>query len=271
MYQFTDDCRTGIDEIDREHQELFELINRTTELVNSGKDSYIEAKKFLRRLEDYALTHFVHEENYMEKIHDKELARQKREHEIFREKVAGYQIEELSPEDGDRVMGELLAFMARWLYRHILGSDIMIGKFTEETTEDIFVFSDRYKTGIKFVDEEHEKLFEIIGRIADLLQEQLLHDKFDAIVQIIDELREYTITHFSDEERYMESIGYEGIKTQRIAHRAFVERLNEINLGEVDDNQQEYLEDLIHFLAQWLVSHILNMDKKIPRPVGSDS
>ena len=31
----------------------------------------------------------------------------------------------------------------------------------------------------------------------------------------------------------------------------------------MDENQQEYLQDVLDFLAKWLVNHILNMDKQI--------
>jgi hemerythrin len=33
----------------------------------------------------------------------------------------------------------------------------------------------------------------------------------------------------------------------------------------MDDNQQEYLEELVEFLVEWLINHIQKMDKKIPK------
>ena len=64
----------------------------------------------------------------------------------------------------------------------------------------------------------------------------------------------------------MERIHYPELDAQKRAHTAFVERLVEIDLSELDDmddNQQEYLIDLIQFLAGWLINHILGSDKKI--------
>ena len=49
-----------------------------------------------------------------------------------------------------------------------------------------------------------------------------------------------------------------------MAHNAFVNRLNEINLDDMDDNQKEYLDELLQFLLSWLSNHILKMDKQIP-------
>ena len=54
------------------------------------------------------------------------------------------------------------------------------------------------------VDREHRKLFEIIGEVNALIHNDLLHDKYDEIVRLLDELREYTKFHFEDEEAYMQ-------------------------------------------------------------------
>ena len=76
-------------------------------------------------------------------------------------------------------------------------------------------------------------------------------------------LKYYTQYHFRDEEACMEKMGYPELDKQRKAHEAFVEKLAEIDLDSMDDNQQEYLEELIDFLLNWLSVHILHMDKKI--------
>ena len=68
----------------------------------------------------------------------------------------------------------------------------------------------------------------------------------------------------TDEEEYMESIHYEGLEAQRRAHDAFIQKLENIDLSEIDENPQESLQQLLEFLLGWLVNHILHTDKKIP-------
>ena len=265
MYQFTEDCLTGILEIDEEHRQLFDIINEAFELTENESASVSEVQCLLRALKKYAEIHFDHEEEYMEKMNDPELPRQKKEHREFREKLERIPLDSLDEEDGKRIRKDMLEYLSRWLYHHILGSDIMIGKILPETEEkDPFGFTDRYRTGIKLVDEEHETLFRIIREANDLIREELLHDKYDEIIAILDRLKEYTIHHFRDEEEYMESIGYEGLSAQQRAHQAFVDKLNEVNLDDVDDNQQKYLTELVDYLLSWLVNHILKVDKLIP-------
>ena len=59
----------------------------------------------------------------------------------------------------------------------------------------------------------------------------------------------------------MESIHYPGLEAQKIAHEIFELKLENLNLEHVDDNQQEYLEELMEFLFGWLSNHILKTDK----------
>lgn len=263
MYEFTTDCLTGIEQIDNEHRELFTLINQSIKMVSETDDINAIAKNLIAKLKDYASNHFKHEEEYMESIHDPELEIQKKEHAAFTKKISSFEIDTTSDESARTSLNELLEFLVRWLYRHILSSDIMIGKFEPD---DPFTFTAKYKTDIQLVDDEHRRLFEIIKEANDLIFEELLHDKYDKIIELLSELKDYTEFHFSDEEKLMEKIGYPGLEAQQRAHAAFIEKLVNIDLNTLDDidnNQQEYLTELINFLLGWLSNHILGSDKKI--------
>lgn len=265
MYQFTDDCLIGIPEIDNEHAHLFELLNQTDAALHA-KDADVAAitSRLLNKLYEYAITHFAHEEAYMLSIDDPELNRQSTEHEAFRDKVtSAMNTGELTLETAQ----DLLTFLAKWLYRHILGSDILIGKFKKaEVSTDAYVFSDEYLTGIGLIDDEHRQLFALVNEVHTLVHDEFIFDKYDEIMRILTELRNYTEMHFHDEEAYMEKINYADLDAQRRAHNAFIEKLVDINFEELeslDNNQQEYLQDILDFLAKWLVNHILKMDKLI--------
>ena len=76
MYEFTQDCLTGIDQIDEEHRKLFSLINEAVELPKEARTPQT-VKNILEHLSDYAVNHFAHEEAYMEAQNDPELPLQK--------------------------------------------------------------------------------------------------------------------------------------------------------------------------------------------------
>lgn len=271
MYQFTDDCLIGIPEIDNEHRQLFQMINEAFELLQDLKNAPLVAKTLLVKLQEYAATHFVHEEAYMENTNDPELVRQKKEHAAFTAKLKTFDIDSITSDTAPDIIENILTYLIRWLYGHILSSDMMIGRLPKKSNapipgNDPFAFTEKYLTGIELVDSEHQHLFEIIRDANELIHAELLHDKYDEIMRILTELREYTEVHFHDEEDYMEKLKYPGIDAQKRAHAAFVERLVDIDLSDLesmDENQEEYLEDLIDFLLGWLSNHILKVDKLI--------
>ena len=126
-----------------------------------------------------------------------------------------------------------------------------------------YEFTKDYHTGIDFIDEEHAKLFEIANRAYDLLTNQFVTDKYDAIVAVLEELRDYTKYHFNHEEEYMKSINSPTRFSQLHQHTQFINKLESYNLKEIDVNQQEGLLEILDFLALWLQGHIKGMDKKI--------
>lgn len=266
MFTFTSDCMIGVPKIDSEHEKLFTLIAETDAALRQENCAIEKAILLIGELKQYALTHFAHEEEYMQSIHDPELRRQKAEHAAFAQKVNSYSFKDVTDESARPILLELLTYLSKWLMGHILGSDIMIGQFHAAEAEKpaVPVFTDEFITGIHLIDDEHKKLFEIIGKVHNAIEAEHVHDKFDSILDILGELREYTQVHFADEEEYMRSINYEGLATQELLHQQFIDKLNDLDLNDVDDNQQSYLYDFLRFLQNWLVSHILKVDKLIP-------
>ncbi|MBD5457660.1 MAG: bacteriohemerythrin [Lachnospiraceae bacterium] len=265
MYYFTDDCLLGVEMIDNEHRELFRIINETQELLENEilDDKYNRIREMVERLKEYAEQHFRHEEEYMESIHHPELELQKQQHLVFCEKINEADAR-ASGSGQQEFLEDLLKYLVTWLYQHIIGCDLMIGKLKPvEEKKAVTLFTDQYLTGITLIDDEHKELFRIIGEVQRVIMEEYLSDKYDEIVHLLEELKDYTKFHFADEEKYMQSIQYEGLDAQKRAHDAFVARLEEMNFEHIDEHQQETLEEMLEFLTEWLVNHIMNSDKKI--------
>ena len=120
-----------------------------------------------------------------------------------------------------------------------------------------------YFTGIEFIDEEHTKLFAIANECYDLLTNQFIEDKYDYILKVVNDLKEYAIYHFNHEEEYMNSIGHKKILSQKVSHNDFIEKINSIDFEHIDENQKDALLQLLDFLTTWLVEHILKQDTLI--------
>lgn len=271
MFQFTNDCLIGVEQLDQEHKHLFELINSILDMIHNHyiSDRYSQIKDLLEELENYAEQHFGNEEAYMEKIRDPELIIQRSQHVVFRNKVRSWEFKDIDElEAQNDMLEEMMLFLAEWLYQHIIGSDTMIGKLPplEEwmMKENICEFSEEYLIGNTLIDNEHRELFRLIGKANDLVREGVDLGQCDEIMEILGELKAYTEFHFSDEEEYMESIHYEGLEAQKRAHKAFIYKIAGIQKEEIEKQPQEYMQSLVEFLLGWLINHILYTDKKIP-------
>lgn len=129
----------------------------------------------------------------------------------------------------------------------------------------MFAMKDEYKTGIEFVDEQHAMIFDIANRAYFLLKEEYRVDKYDDIINIIEELRSYSLFHFKAEEAYMERIGYKKRFTQKIEHMTFIDKIDNLDIVNIDLNQEDYIINILKFLNDWLVDHILEKDLLIEK------
>ena len=124
-------------------------------------------------------------------------------------------------------------------------------------------WKDDYAIGVEIIDEQHKHLFEIGNKIYDLLENYLLDDKYDKVVTIIQELGEYTKYHFKTEEDYMLQIRYPKYFSQKVEHDDFIKKIEEIDLKDLDQNQEKHIRDILTFVFQWVLEHILKKDKLI--------
>lgn len=120
-----------------------------------------------------------------------------------------------------------------------------------------------FRIGVNEIDEQHMRLFDIANRAYELLKDELITDKYDAIIAIIEELKEYTVYHFNFEQEYMVKIGYKKFLSHKVLHDDFVEKINNVNMSKIDEDQGQYILDILEFVVKWIEGHILGQDKKI--------
>lgn len=122
-------------------------------------------------------------------------------------------------------------------------------------------WKDEYITGVELIDEQHKKLIEIADDLYKLLKNQFITDKYDRIVQILNDLKDYAVFHFKSEEEYMLSIGYKKYLSHKVEHDDFITKINSFDLKEIDESQQRYLIEILEFVIKWIDGHILKRDK----------
>lgn len=127
----------------------------------------------------------------------------------------------------------------------------------------MYEFKEEFKVGIEEIDLEHEKLFEIADRAYETLMDDFIPDKYDYIVDILKELQEYAVFHFKNEEEYMMKIRHKKLLSHKAEHQDFIDKVSSYNFEDIDENQKGFILEVLDFLSDWLVHHIVENDKLI--------
>jgi len=125
----------------------------------------------------------------------------------------------------------------------------------------IFIWNDSYKTGIDQIDEQHKKLVDILNALNEAIT---LEGNHQAVITLLDELIDYTQYHFTSEEEFMQSHEYDNIAYQehQQTHQQFVAQIKQAQ-QDCHNNPEKASDELLDFLVQWLVNHILLTDKQM--------
>lgn len=121
----------------------------------------------------------------------------------------------------------------------------------------LVTWQDSYALGLEEIDDQHKMLFDIMNRLWSAILQKA---EGQVIAGILEDLERYTVLHFTEEETFMRSIAYPDFDAHIAYHRKFVRHLLEEKAA-AHAGQQVSLE-LIHFLRDWLVNHILVEDKR---------
>jgi len=125
-----------------------------------------------------------------------------------------------------------------------------------------FKWKDEYNIGIEGIDNQHRHLFEIGARIYDLANANDVYDHYDEIMDVLRELKDYTVYHFGHEENLMEKHGYEHYENHKFQHYFVIKKIQKFEEENIDEKQNEIILKLVAFISDWITNHILKEDMK---------
>lgn len=123
-FEWRDEYCLGVKEIDREHQQLFRIVNKLFEYREQEKDRQWTCQEGIKYFKTHALKHFGEEEAYMVSIGYKGLEQHRRVHQNFRENILPALEQELEAEAySPDAVDHFLGVCAGWLVGHTLSED----------------------------------------------------------------------------------------------------------------------------------------------------
>ncbi|MCK9641721.1 MAG: bacteriohemerythrin [Prolixibacteraceae bacterium] len=115
----------------------------------------------------------------------------------------------------------------------------------------------KYSVQVKELDDQHKQFLAIIN---DLIETAGTKPTKEHIKAIIKSLKEYADYHCAIEEKYFKEFNYENAKAHIAEHKAFGDKISELNTKDADDYFSLAF-DVIDFLEDWWINHILVTDQ----------
>ncbi len=125
---------------------------------------------------------------------------------------------------------------------------------------DVFPWHDSFNTGLLKIDEQHQRLVQLLNLLASHMAFQ---SDIPALNVVFYELADYAVYHFQTEE----AIWHEYFKEDSLEakhkkeHDSFISTVLSLKAEENTDAVDNMIEKVLSFLVRWLASHILENDK----------
>jgi hemerythrin-like metal-binding protein len=119
-------------------------------------------------------------------------------------------------------------------------------------------WEEKYSVNIEVIDEQHKKLFAVLGNLFDGMGKE---GKKEVLSATVGELVRYAVEHFATEEIFMQQYDYPGYAQHKKEHEAFKAKVavfqKDLEAGKVTLSME-----VMSFLTGWLDHHILKVDKE---------
>ncbi len=116
------------------------------------------------------------------------------------------------------------------------------------------VWTNDLNTGIDVIDSQHMRIVDYINQLMDAIQQP----NRQVIGRVLDELVDYTLSHFAFEENLQESAGYLYAKPHKGVHNMFIKRIEKYQ--QRHNSGENIAEELHSMLGVWLIHHIKRDD-----------
>jgi len=120
----------------------------------------------------------------------------------------------------------------------------------------IATWDNSFRTGDRFVDTQHQELFRMVNDLHDAI---VMGMGKHALTATLENLINYTVEHFEEEECLMNEMHYPGLPRHHLRHKGLTDRVIAL-AGEFSAGRAVLPITLSQFLTDWLLHHIKEDD-----------
>ncbi|MBF0312534.1 MAG: bacteriohemerythrin [Oligoflexia bacterium] len=122
---------------------------------------------------------------------------------------------------------------------------------------------EQYRIGIPNLDEQHTRFLQIIEDVLLKIGDGKKPKELVAF-ELIQDLKKYSIIHFTYEEQQMKKIDWPNINAHKDLHHDFNKKILEYNSISNSKNEKNLskFKELTVFLKDWFLNHIQKEDRK---------
>jgi hemerythrin-like metal-binding protein len=119
-------------------------------------------------------------------------------------------------------------------------------------------WKEAYSVGIQALDDDHKRLLSLLDKFQTAYAYHT-GDEFER--QALNELVDYTKTHFAREELLLEQHGYPDLEAHKQEHREMIAKVDHFT-GIYAEKGHAALGEVSQYLKDWLINHINGTDKQ---------
>lgn len=129
-----------------------------------------------------------------------------------------------------------------------------------------FDWDESYDVKVERFNDQHKHLFQIVKDLYVAMENK---DDRLALAQIINNLIRYSREHFTEEEVALLNTQYPNYEKHRKQHKAFIDKIEQF-AADYNSGQHLLHFDILLFLKNWVLQHILVADKAFGEHLNSN-
>ena len=125
-------------------------------------------------------------------------------------------------------------------------------------SDQLISWTDDLSVGVGIIDEQHKGLVDLINELNAAMRQR----RSDSVlVGVLERLKQYTVKHFATEEEFFDKFGYPDSAAHKKAHHELVQKVLDFE-AELKSGRAKVTMEIMRFLKDWLVGHIMGTDKR---------